>query len=114
MTNPTANPGSPPPSHFAALGPPSCSMWGKAEVEWLAHDYVQALARDGDIWKPLTREQVAPLVPRDKRSSYGSVLSDDYYLPRFNMVRDQLSSAAGASAVWRVDFGTLARLMGVR
>lgn len=88
------------PSEFAALGNPSCSRWGKSEVEWIALGYVQALANDGDTWKRLTREQVLELLtPEQLQRVYEPQLTDDYYKFRFDAVADQITDSDGALGV---------------
>lgn len=101
------------PSDFAARGQPCCSMWGKSEIEWIAHDYVRALAADGDTWKQLTPEQVVGLLAAE-RMTFPYNLSDEYYRPWFDAVASQLTSADGAAQVWRLSLATLARLAGAR
>jgi hypothetical protein len=89
------------PSHFANLGQPCCSRWGKSEIEWIALAYVQALANDGDTWKKLTREQTYQLLTKEqKRDAYG-VLTDDFepYARWFDAVSDQITDAEGALGV---------------
>lgn len=100
------------PSQFAAAGSPHCSLWGKSEIEWIAHDYVRALTADGDIWKPLTAERVAELVT--DRPTFPYDITSDHYRHWFDAVAAQLSDAEGAKEVWRVSLPTLARLAGLR
>ncbi len=89
------------PSDFAALGPPSCSRWGKSEIEWIAFAYVQALANEGDEWERLTREQTYELLTPDQRSEVHGLLSIEYdrYEHWFEMVARQIDSAEGALGV---------------
>lgn len=90
-----------PPSAFAAMGQPSCSRWGKSEIEWLALAYVQALAKDGDTWKKLSREQVYNLLSDDERRYVHGMLTMDFpaYQYWFDAVRDQITDARGAFGV---------------
>ncbi len=56
------------PSDFAKLGIPYCSIWGKAEIEYLAWGYITALANSGDVWgKKLTPQQCFDLLTKDQR-----------------------------------------------
>lgn len=88
------------PSDFANLGSPSCSRWGKSEIEWIALAYVQALANDGDEWKTLSREQVRALLsPEQLRRCYEPQLTSDYYKHRFDMVAAQITDSDGAIGV---------------
>lgn len=89
------------PSDFANLGSPSCSRWGKSEIEWIALAYVQALANDGDEWKRLTREQTyALLTDEQKRHTHGMLRFDDEIdKRRFKAVADQITNAEGALGV---------------
>lgn len=94
----------PPPSYFASLGNPSCSRWGKSEIEWIARAYVQALANDGDIWKRLTREQVCGLLTDEQMGSAYGLLKSDFYQHWFDAVSNQITDAEGAFGVggfWR-------------
>src|SRR5687768_8363931 len=89
------------PSDFANLGQPCCSRWGKSEIEWIALAYVQALANDGDEWKPLTRERTyALLTPEQKRATGGMFRYDDetdkYW---FELVAEQITDSDGALGV---------------
>lgn len=86
-------------------------MWGKSEIEWMAHDYVSALAANGDSWEPITPEQVLALAPRPH---YAGLWKSDHYSHWVEMVIRQLRDAEGAAEVWRLDFSTLARLAGVK
>jgi hypothetical protein len=88
-----------PPSYFAGLGSPSCSRWGKSEFEWIALAYVQALANDGDTWKPLTREQTYSLLTDEQKNRTHSQLTYDGYQYRFDAVSRQIDSAEGAFGV---------------
>lgn len=89
-----------PPSYFAALGSPCCSCWGKAELEWIALAYVQALANDGDVWKKLTREQTYSLLTDEQQDATHRMLNDAYYQNWFDMVSDTLIDSAGARRAW--------------
>jgi hypothetical protein len=89
------------PSDFARLGNPSCSRWGKSEIEWIALAYVQALANDGDTWKRLTREQAYELLTDEqKRRTCGMLSHDDekdkYW---FDLVSNQITDSDGALGV---------------
>jgi hypothetical protein len=90
-----------PPSHFANLGQPMCSRWGKSEIECIALAYVQALANDGDTWKRLSREQtLALLSDEQKRYVHGMLEGDfDVYKRWFDAVADQITDAQGARGV---------------
>lgn len=89
------------PSDFAKLGNPSCSRWGKSEIEWIALAYVQALANDGDTWKRLTREQTYELLTEEqKRHTCGMLKYDcdpDKYW--FELVSNQITDSDGALGV---------------
>lgn len=87
------------PSDFARLGSPSCSRWGKSEIEWLALAYVQALANDGDTWKKLSRERVLEVLTDEQKRFVGSMLHDDYYQRWFSGVSDLIIDSDGALAV---------------
>lgn len=87
------------PSDFAALGQPCCSRWGKSEIEWIALAYVRALAKDGDEWKRLTREQVLALLSDDEKRVVRHFLTDGHYNHWFESVRDQITDADGALGV---------------
>jgi hypothetical protein len=89
-----------PPSYFAALGQPCCSCWGKSENEWIAEAYVRALAKDGDVWKRLTREQVFALLTPDEMGSAYQLLKFDWHQGYFDMVADTLVDADGARKAW--------------
>jgi len=99
-----------PPSFFANLGSPCCSRWGKSELEWIAHAYVQALANDGDTWKKLTREQTLALLTKEQRAAGGVhfLLTNDHYQHWFDSVGNQITDEEGAFGVgggwskWRV------------
>lgn len=87
------------PSEFAALGSPSCSIWGKSEIEWIALAYVQALSNLGDTWQPLTRSQAyEALTEEQKRETHG-MLQDDYYQCWFDGVARRIDSPHGALSV---------------
>lgn len=90
-----------PPSHFVAMGQPNCSRWGKSEIEWLALAYVQALAKDGDTWKKLSRKQVYDLLTDEERQYVHNMLTMDFpaYQHWFDAVSDQITDAAGAFGV---------------
>jgi hypothetical protein len=87
------------PSDFAALGNPSCSKWGKSEFEWIALAYVQALANDGDTWKPLTREQTYNLLTDEQKRSTHNQLIYDGYQHRFDAIAEQITDSDGALGV---------------
>lgn len=88
-----------PPSAFAKMGSPSCSCWGKSEIEWMALAYVQALANDGDAWKKLSREQTYNLLSDEQKNAVHGMLTDDYYQYWFDSVSDRLTDADGAFGV---------------
>lgn len=88
-----------PPSYFANIGNPSCSIWGKSEIEWIALAYVRALANDGDTWKKITREQAYNLLSDEQKKDVYGFLSFDHYQDWFDMVSEQLSDAEGAFGV---------------
>lgn len=88
-----------PPSAFAKMGSPSCSRWGKSELEWLALAYVQALAQDGDTWKRLSRERVYELLSDEQKSFVHSMLTMDFYKHWFESVSNQITDADGAFGV---------------
>lgn len=87
-----------PPSEFARMGSPSCSRWGKSEMEWLALAYVQALAADGDTWKSLTRERVYELLTDEQNRFVHSMLTSDFevYQSWFEEISRQLVDSDGA------------------
>jgi hypothetical protein len=89
------------PSDFAKLGQPMCSRWSKSEIEWLALAYVQALAKDGDVWKRLTRAQVHALLTEDERRFVHAMLTlpSERYQERFDIVADQITDSDGALGV---------------
>lgn len=87
------------PSDFARLGSPSCSRWGKSEIEWVALAYVQALTNDGDEWKRLTKAQVLALLSDEQKRAVHYFLEDDYYNHWFESVRDQITDSDGALGV---------------
>lgn len=86
------------PSDFAALGNPSCSRWGKSEMEWIALAYVRALANDGDTWKKLDRDQVYNLLTDEQKHDIHGMLSEHYQW-RFDVVAKQITDAVGALGV---------------
>lgn len=90
-----------PPSYFAELGSPSCSKWGKSEIEWIALAYVQALANDGDTWKKLTRERTYELLTEEQKHRVYGFLTGDYdrYIGWFEAVSEQIDSYEGARGV---------------
>lgn len=90
-----------PPSYFANRGQPMCSRWGKSEIEWIAHAYVKALAKDGDVWKRLSREQVLNLISGDELGYVETMLrlDNERYKDWFDAVADQISDAEGAFGV---------------
>jgi hypothetical protein len=87
------------PSDFVKLGHPSCSRWGKCEIESMAEAYVKALAADGDVWKRLARQRVCELLGDSITSFERSLLADDYYDHWFEMVADQITDSDGALGV---------------
>lgn len=89
------------PSDFAALGNPSCSRWGKSEIEWIALAYVQALENDGDTWKKLTREQTYNLLTDEQKQHVYNMLTSDYdtYKFWFELVSERITDANGALSV---------------
>ena len=88
------------PSDFANLGQPMCSRaWGKSELEWIALAYVQALAADGDTWKPLTKAQTMALLTDEQRRHTHGLLKDDFYDGWFQSVRDRITDSDGALSV---------------
>jgi hypothetical protein len=89
-----------PPSYFAALGSPCCSCWGKSELEWIGLAYVRALAKDGDVWKRLSREQVFGLLTPEETGSAYQLLKFDWHQRWFDEVSDTLVDAAGARKAW--------------
>ncbi len=102
MTNRNyGEPANPPPSYFAALGNPSCSRWGKSEIEWIALAYVRALANDGDTWKRLSAERVVALLTEEQKRSLHGMLVDpsEFCKDWFDMVATQLKDSAGAFGV---------------
>lgn len=93
-----------PPSYFASLGTPSCSKWGKSEIEWIALAYVQALANDGDTWKKLSREQTYNLLSEEQKRQTGTLLRHGFYDYWFDEVSEQITDSEGAFGVrgfWR-------------
>lgn len=88
-----------PPSAFAMMGQPSCSRWGKSEIEWIALAYVQALANDGDTWKSLSRERTYELLTDEQKAAVHGMLSFDFYDHWFQAVRDQITDSDGAWGV---------------
>lgn len=90
-----------PPSHFAGLGQPCCSRWGKSEIEWIALAYVQALANDGDTWKKLSREQTYKLLTDEQKRHVHGMLTDDYepLAHWFEAVSGQITDSDGARGV---------------
>ena len=88
-----------PPSAFARMGEPCCSRWGKSELEWLALAYVQALVKNGNTWKKLSREQVYSLLSDEEKTYVHSMLTDNFYKHWFELVRDQITDAEGAFGV---------------
>lgn len=89
------------PSDFARLGNPSCSRWGKSEIEWIALAYVQALANDGDTWKRLTRGQAYELLNNKQRRRVHGLLTFDDDLDKhwFELVSNQITDSDGALGV---------------
>ena len=98
-----------PPSIFVKMGQPNCSRWGKSEMEWLALAYVEALAADGDTWKPFSKERTYELLTDKQRCFVHCMLTDDFYDGWFQAIRDRISDSAGAWSVggfwnkWRYD-----------
>jgi hypothetical protein len=88
-----------PPSVFAAMGEPNCSRWGKSEMEWIALAYVQALAKDGDTWKPLSKERTYELLTDEERCFVHSFFTDDFYDGWFQTIQNQITDAQGAWGV---------------
>jgi hypothetical protein len=100
------------PSWFARQGIPSCSMWGKMEIEVLAWAYVVGMARDGDNWHKLTAKKCYELLDDAERRHVRPYLPDDRecYADWWEMIGEQLKDAAGAFEVggfawnrWRFD-----------
>lgn len=91
----------PPPSHFAAMGVPHCSRWGKLQLELIALMYVQALANSGDTWRRLTRADVRNLLTDEqKRMGDDRYLRDtELYVKWFKLVDDALSQSDIATSV---------------
>lgn len=87
------------PSHFASLGKPFCSRWGKSEIERIALAYVQALANDGDTWKKLSKEQTYQLLSDEQKRATHAVLTGSYYDEWFNRVSDLITDSDGALSV---------------
>jgi len=93
-----------PPSYFASMGKPCCSIWGKSELETIALAYVQALANDGDGWKRLTRERTLELLSDEQRQWAYALLKHDFYQGWFDAVSNQITDSDGAFGVrgfWR-------------
>lgn len=88
-----------PPSAFAALGNPSCSCWGKSEIEWVAHAYVRALQLTGDTWRRMTREEVYAAIPTDEYCPARSLLERDWYQHWFDAVAERITDEEGAWSV---------------
>lgn len=88
-----------PPSFFANIGKPCCSIWGKSEIESIALAYVQALANDGDTWKKLTREQTFALLTDEQRQWVRTLLKHDWYQGWYDAVSNQITDADGAFGV---------------
>lgn len=96
-----------PPSHFANLGQPCCSKWGKSEIECIALAYVQALANDGDTWKKISRKQTYDLLSSEQRQFLHGLLTFnvDIYDHWFERVSNQITDSDGALGVggfWRI------------
>lgn len=87
------------PSDFANLGKPSCSIWGKSELETIALAYVDALKNDGDTWKKLSRERTLELLTDEEQQYPRRLLRDDYYQRWFEIISDQIVDSDGALAV---------------
>ncbi len=95
------------PSDFAAMGQPSCSCWGKSELEWIALAYVRALANDGDTWKRLSRREVWERLTEEQKAEVGlwAVLRSDVELDMdlyghwFDSVANRITGADGAWSV---------------
>lgn len=87
------------PSDFVKLGHPSCSVWGKAEIESLAEAYVLALAVDGDTWKRLTKSRVLELLSDEQQGFARNLLCFDFYDRWFEMVADRITDSDGALSV---------------
>lgn len=87
------------PSDFAALGAPSCSRWGKSEIESIALAYVQAMANDGDTWHKLSRDRVIELLSPEQFRQTCGMLVHDYYQHWFDMVRNFIVDSDSAFSV---------------
>lgn len=87
------------PSDFARLGHPSCSRWGKTEIESLALAYVQAMEKNSDCWDKLSRQEVISLLTPEGQGFAAFMLADDYYQRWFDMVSNQICDSDGALGV---------------
>lgn len=95
------------PSDFSNAGRPSCSIWGKTEIEILAWCYVTTMARNGDEWKPVTAQQCLDSLTEQEMSIMRSDLQriaegrgDGWW----NAVVERVTDADGADSVggfWR-------------
>lgn len=91
------------PSHFAQLGVPTCSIWGKYEIEKLAYIYAVCLVRAGDTWQELTPQQCFDLIediPEEssERGYMGHVV-EGHYQAYWDKVTHQLSGAENAMEI---------------
>ena len=62
--------------------------------------YVLALAKDGDVWKRLTRERVFGLLTPEEIGPAYALLKFHYCQFWFDMVADTLIDSAGARKAW--------------
>jgi hypothetical protein len=98
----------PKPSYFASRGVPTCSKWGKSEIEWLAFAYVTGLARLGDTWQRITPERCISTLSRQEANLFridAAYELGGLYADYWAMIADQLTSAEGAFDVGGLMWG---------
>lgn len=91
----------PTPAYFSRMGLPSCSMWGKYEIECLAWAYVTGMAIDGDTWHKIDAKTCWDLLDEEARDYMSPYLDEEgtYYKDWWEMIGNQLTDAEGAFEV---------------
>lgn len=74
------------PSQVLLAGLPLCNTMGKAEIEFAAALIVRACQALGDVWQPVTLEEVARVIKQDvdqAREPFTSLMRNPFFKPEF-------------------------------
>jgi len=99
------------PSWFAAQGRPSCSKYGKVEIENLALAYVIGLSRLGDIWRRISPSECWDVLNSEEKERFRDLsrLVGSRSFGRienwWEMLQDQLKDAEGAFDMGGIGWG---------